>query len=267
MTRAVSYLFFFGSLFFLLAIVMPQIITEMAVHAPAEETQKRQKSCIFLLLGPPSSGHGVLIVKLARVLHIPHVSPDGLLFKILNETSGMRQKAQEYLTNHQCLPNYFIMEMLEQYLKESTESSESSGCFLDNIPSNIEQAIELTNMLPDNCRLVPIYLAMPDEAVILQEGGRLICKQCGTVYHSVISPPEELMTCDNCLTSLTQREDDTKEVVQKRLKKWHTEIDPILSHFRKEGTLKEIKATGSFDSIFSEIKEYCIEQLYPEQYQ
>lgn len=220
-----------------------------------------EKPPIVMLMGPPGSGQGVLAVKLAKAYALPHISPATLLVEQVHQPTEMGMKARDFLNSRHRVPDSFILTLLAQRLKSEDVKK---GCLLDGIPDSKEQIAELQKMVGDKFRLLPISITIADNTLVMQEEGRLVCRSCCRVYHSTFSPPEEPMTCDNCMCLLTQLEEDTRESVMKRLTEWHEENDALINSFRRERLLVEVNGNHSFNTTLNEIKQSYLDALHPE---
>ncbi len=228
------------------------ILTSLAdmQASEAQQQQGAQKPCILLLLGPPGSGQGVLAVKIAKAFSLPHISSADLLHEVGEDDLEIKQKAREYLTRTGSIPDALISEMLFERVKRK----DSKGFLLDGLPRTVEQAQELQSKLSDKFHIIAISISVPDNVLIDRNSGRLICSNCGRVYHIQESPPSKADECDLCKSHLKQREDDTQEIVKTRLENYRKRTNPVLSFFQKEGELTEVSGTGPLEITFEEIR-------------
>nr|NGX27596.1 adenylate kinase [Chlamydiota bacterium] len=60
-------------------------------------------------------------------------------------------------------------------------------------------------------------------------------------------------TCDRCDGQLYQRSDDTKEVIQNRLKVYHEQTAPLIDFYGKKETLQTVDSNQSKEAITLEI--------------
>ncbi len=61
------------------------------------------------------------------------------------------------------------------------------------------------------------------------------------------------LACDRCDGQLYQRSDDTKEVIQNRLKVYHEQTAPLIDFYGKKKTLQTIDSDQSKEAITLEI--------------
>ena len=219
------------------------------------DTQKplvdTQKPLVVILFGPPRSGQGVLAVKAAQSLAIPHISAANLLYQQMSEGTEIGQQAREYINCRGSIPDCLILQMLYERIKQENNKP---AFLLDHMPRTHEQAIELKKVLGDQYRFLVISIRVPDQTLLLKAEVRLICESCGRVYHMQFSPPEKPNTCDHCGATLIKREDDSPENVKRRLEDYRKSVEPILAFYRTEGALTEVNGNCPLENTLDEIK-------------
>ena len=121
------------------------------------------------------------------------------------------------------------------------------GFILDGFPRTVAQAKALDEMLAATGEEVKtvLELSVPDEALIERIGGRWIHKASGRSYHTKYNPPKSFdgkseptpanMRDDETGEALTQRPDDNKDALPKRLAAYHAETVPVLGHYKSRG--------------------------------
>src|SRR5262249_58492951 len=84
------------------------------------------------------------------------------------------------------------------------------GFILDGFPRTVPQARELERLLSERGSGLDAVVAVevPREELIRRLSGRLVCRDCGAMYHALSNPPEHAARCDRCGGGLYQREDD-----------------------------------------------------------
>jgi adenylate kinase len=129
------------------------------------------------------------------------------------------------------------------------------GYVLDGFPRTIVQAEALDAALAKNNDKVEcaIDVDVPDANIIQRMSGRRACISCGATYHLVTIPPKREGICDVCGAELILRDDDKPETVQKRLKVYHEQTQPLIDYYRNKGILKSVDGTKDPDTNFAEI--------------
>ena len=59
--------------------------------------------------------------------------------------------------------------------------------------------------------------------------------------------------CDACGGELILRDDDKPETVKQRLEVYHTQTQPLIDYYTKEGILQEVDGTQDLEVVFDEI--------------
>lgn len=213
----------------------------------------------IILIGPPGSGKGTQAKKLEQETGYKHVSTGDLL----RNNPNLTKKQKEALNSGKLLSDEMILDIVQCELK----NHEQTGWILDGYPRTQNQAKQLDDILGSKKPLV-LYFHVKEKDLIERLTGRLTCKQCGSVYHKTSNPPKNTSYCDNCNTALTQRKDDTIEVVTQRLKIYEEKTAPIIQYYKEKNILQTIDSGNnrSIENIFLSIKEIlnnrkgCIEK-------
>ena len=66
-------------------------------------------------------------------------------------------------------------------------------------------------------------------------------------------PRREEGVCDRCGEKLVLRDDDKPETVKKRLDVYHSQTQPLIDYYTKQGKLAEVDGTQSVDAVFDAI--------------
>ena len=172
----------------------------------------------ILLMGPPGAGKGTQAEKLVETYKIPHII--GIV--------------REGLSKPEC----------------------AKGFILDGFPRTEEQAVALDGILNDlGIKLTGVVnIVVPDGELVSRVTGRRICKACGATYHVSFNPTKVEGVCDKCSGSLYQRDDDKEETVKNRLKAYHSQTEPLIEYYKKQGVYLEIDGTQAIDKVYADVK-------------
>ncbi|MBU1113110.1 MAG: adenylate kinase, partial [Candidatus Omnitrophica bacterium] len=99
-----------------------------------------------------------------------------------------------------------------------------------------------------------IYLEANRDTVIERLSKRIVCKSCGANYHLKNMPPKEEGFCDLCGGDLTQRKDDTPEVILRRWEVFLKESAQLIDFYQKQGKLFKLDGNADKDEVFEKIK-------------
>ncbi len=207
----------------------------------------------LILLGPPNAGKGTQAKKLYADFKIPQISTGDILRKAVRDGTDLGKLAGPLMAAGSYVPDEIVIGIVEERLKESDCAS---GFILDGFPRTTPQAEALERMLAKLGKKLDavVSLEVPHEKLIERGSGRRSCPTCGAVYHVYQNPPKRAGFCDKDGTSLTQREDDKAEVIEKRLNKYDAETAPLKQFYAQRGLLKSIDGVGSPEGIYEELK-------------
>ncbi|QRK05827.1 adenylate kinase [Archangium violaceum] len=207
----------------------------------------------LILFGPPFAGKGTQAKNLYADFKIPQISTGDILRKAVREGTEMGKLAGPLMAAGAYVPDEIVIGIVEERLKEPDCVN---GFVLDGFPRTPPQAEALERMLARLGKKLDavVSLEVPTEKLIERGSGRRSCPTCGAVYHVYQNPPKRAGFCDKDDTSLSQREDDKAEVIEKRLKKYETETASLKQFYAQRGLLKSIDGVGSPEGIYEDIK-------------
>ncbi|MDQ6990649.1 MAG: adenylate kinase [Mariprofundaceae bacterium] len=203
----------------------------------------------IVLFGPPGVGKGTQGVRLAERFSIVHLAMGDLLRKAVKDKSELGVQARSYMDAGKLVPDDVVIGMIEERI---ISKDVSNGFLLDGFPRNVAQATALNAMLLKHELNIDHVIFMEAEETCLIErlSGRLICKGCGFGFHRQYSPPEKDGCCDRCGSELYQRDDDRKDVIEKRLKVYLKETQPLLDFYSDLDVFSKVDATKSMGEVF-----------------
>ncbi len=202
----------------------------------------------IFLFGPPGSGKDTQGKILSKILDIPLVSSgEALRDEIANRTEiGVR--FEKCIKNGLLVPDEVMQEFFKTIL---VRYNLKDGFIFNGFPRTVSQAEFLSHYLLDvgtnfDCVL---YLNVDDKEIIKRISGRLICRNCDTVYNIYLNPPKNDLKCDICGENLYRREDDEESVVKKRLDVYYRDTTPLIEYFRSTNNFFEIDGSGSEEKV------------------
>ncbi len=163
-----------------------------------------------ILVGPPGSGKGTQ----ADAIGGTHISTGEILREEVKLGTDLGKQAEVFMKQGLLVPDELILGMVKGRV------AKEESFVLDGFPRSTPQAEGLDRMLTELGRpLTAVTLLDVDDEVIV---ARL--KERG-------------------------REDDKEEVIRERLKVYHSQTEPMLAHFRKQGLVESIPAEGSVSEV------------------
>lgn len=201
----------------------------------------------IILLGPQGSGKGTQGKLLSQHFEIPHISTGQLLRDIAAKDTPLAQEVRDIMQRGDLVSDKILLEVLGERLKEPDAQR---GVLLDGTPRNKAQA-QLINSLLDVDAV--IFMDITDEEAIDRASHRWHCPKDGHMYNLKTRPPEQKGVCDECGTTLVQREDDNPKSIHERLLHYHQDTKPLIDYYRKKGLLVEVNGMQPVRNVFASI--------------
>lgn len=128
--------------------------------------------------------------------------------------------------------------------------------YLGWISRTEEQAVALDGILTDlGIKLTGVVnIVVPDAELVGRVTGRRICKACGATYHVEYNPSKVEGMCDKCGGALYQRDDDKEETVKNRLHAYHSQTEPLIEYYKKQGVYHEIDGLQEIGKVYADVK-------------
>ena len=183
---------------------------------------------------------------------IPHVSTGDIFRANIKNGTELGTKAKVYMDQGMLVPDELTCDLVVDRIKQDDCKD---GYILDGFPRTIPQAECLDKALDAlNDKIdFAVNVEVPDENIIRRMSGRRACLSCGRTYHIVYNPPKEEGICDECKKELVLRDDDKPETVEKRLKVYHEQTQPLIDYYRNKGVLAEVDGTRDMQEVFTAI--------------
>jgi adenylate kinase len=99
-----------------------------------------------------------------------------------------------------------------------------------------------------------IFFDVSRDELLRRLTGRRVCRECGTAFHLVFSPPAKPDTCDRCGGPLYQRADDAESAVAHRLEVYTKQTAPLLEYYRQRGILTAVSGEGKVEEVTDAIR-------------
>ncbi len=218
-----------------------------------------------ILIGPPASGKGTAASRVSEKLGLPHISTGDIFRANIKGQTELGKQVLEYTSTGKLVPDELTIKIVDDRLNQDDAKK---GFMLDGFPRTMPQAEALDGITQID---KVIFINAPDELCMNRMSGRYVCKSTGKIYNINNYPKPQKMDLDddgNFVAAyddetgekLIQREDDTPEIVAKRLADYHTQTEPILDFYRKKGVVIEIDGALEAEAVQQKIIEELSEE-------
>jgi adenylate kinase len=217
-----------------IAIFLIWIVTSKLSKRNQTDKKDSGQKIIFSFFGAPGSGKGTLAEQCVSKLGFQVLSTGNLCREHIAKQTAIGKEIQQCTNEGRLVSDDLIIGMVKPWLIDRLSSS--TPIILDGFPRTKEQAAKLVQMLKESMpehqfRIIKIVL--PKEEIVERLVNRVVCenKSCQAVYN--LSMPEaQKGICPKCGNKLIQREDDKKEVIERRFEVYQKNEDDVLNYYR-----------------------------------
>jgi len=204
-----------------------------------------------LLFGPPGVGKGTQSDLLSQKYEFVKFSMGDILRQEVARQSEVGSRIKEFLDSGVLVPDKLIFELVENFIRENR----NKHILFDGFPRNLNQAqrLELTLSQLKLKLEVAMEMYLSEEHIIERLTNRRYCPECGAIYNLLTAPPKQDKRCDKCQCPLMRRNDDSEEIIKKRLEVYRKETSPLVDYYKSRGIYTRIDAHGSQDEVFKKI--------------
>ena len=208
----------------------------------------------LVFLGAPGAGKGTQAQILKERYNFLHISTGDILRAEKEKNTELSKRIREIMEKGELVPDEIVVQVLKENIKDLDAKN---GIIFDGFPRTVRQAEMLEEMLKEKNLILDkvFFFEVSKDKVIERLSKRLICKNCGKIYHLKNMPPKVDGICDDCGGELIQREDDKEEVVENRWKNYLEQTQPLIDFYSKKGILVRINADLEKEETFREIRE------------
>jgi len=205
---------------------------------------------IAVLLGPPGVGKGTQATMLCDAHGWQHLSSGEVLRRTSHDSSDVGKQIQSIIATGALVPDAIMLRII---MDNIIKSAERGGVLLDGFPRTVAQATALDADLEIAGRRVDLALLLEAdvEQLVARMPGRLTCRRCQAVYHSVHHPPRVEGTCDRCGGELYRRADDDELTVRHRMQVYDEQTQPLVEYYETRGVLERIDGSQAIDDVFA----------------
>ena len=194
--------------------------------------------CI-ILLASPGAGKGTASDYIENKYGYKHISSGSLL----RNEALVNEEIKSLIDNGKFVSDELVMDVLKRNIN-------SNNIILDGIPRNLNQAKLLDSLFKENNIDLDkvIFIDIDKEIAAKRVINRLTCDKCKRVYNKELIDSKVCMICGG---NLITREDDTKEVFEKRYDTYLKETKPLVDYYKDK--LVKIYNNDTLESLYDNL--------------
>ena len=181
----------------------------------------------IVIFGAPGSGKGTQSDLMIEHYGLGHISTGDVLRNEIKNGTELGKTAQGFIDNGQLIPDDLMVSILAKKYDEFGRGHK--GVIFDGFPRTIPQAEALKKMLDERGDKVAAMIELD-------------------------VPEDELMTRLVKRGQESGRADDNEETIKKRLVVYHSQTQPLIEWYKKEGLHHHINGSGTLERIFGDIQ-------------
>ncbi len=181
----------------------------------------------IVIFGAPGSGKGTQSDKMIEKYGLNHISTGDVLRAEIKKGSELGKTAASYIDKGNLIPDELMVSILASVYDSF---GDHKGVIFDGFPRTIPQAEALKKMLDERGDRVAAMIELD-------------------------VPEDELMKRLILRGQQSGRADDNEETIKKRLVVYHSQTQPLIDWYKKEGLHHHIDGMGELDRIFGDICE------------
>ena len=181
----------------------------------------------IVIFGAPGSGKGTQSNMMIEKYGLNHISTGDVLRAEIKKGTELGKTAASFIDNGQLIPDDLMVNILASVYDSF---GDHKGVIFDGFPRTIPQAEALKKMLDERGDKVAAMIELD-------------------------VPEDELMKRLILRGQQSGRADDNEETIKKRLVVYHSQTQPLIDWYKKEGIHYHINGLGDLDRIFADISE------------
>ena len=182
----------------------------------------------LILFGPPGSGKGTQSEKIVGRYGMIHLSTGNLLREEIAEKTPLGLEAQSFIDKGKLVPDEIVIGMISSALEHHKDAK---GFLFDGFPRTVAQAKALDKLL--DLKKTNIFRVLALE----------------------VSEEELIKRLLQRGETSGRSDDNSTEVIHKRLMVYNDETAPVADHYKKSKKFHLIKGEGSVEDIYISICE------------
>ena len=207
----------------------------------------------MLLLGAPGVGKGTQAQKLVAEFGIPQISTGDLLREHRRNHTELGMLADDLMARGELVPDDLVIKMVIDRL---ANPDCTRGFILDGFPRTLAQATWVDTYLAEQSGALPVVaisIQVEHDDLLRRITGRR-SSPSGRTYNIYTAPPRVPGKDDMDGSKLTQRNDDTEEVFEQRMKTFYEQTAPVIEHYRGQGRFAEVDGSQPVETVTAAIR-------------
>ena len=192
-----------------------------------DKQEKRIQIKNIVIFGAPGSGKGTQSDLLIEHYGLQHISTGDVLRNEIKKGTELGKTAQAFIDKGNLIPDDLMISILASVYDGFGRGHK--GVIFDGFPRTIPQAEALKQMLDERGDKVAAMIELD-------------------------VPEDELMKRLILRGQQSGRADDNEETIKKRLVVYHSQTQPLIEWYKKEGLHHHIDGLGTLERIFADIK-------------
>ena len=198
---------------------------EQQIKKDEQEIRIQMKNIV--IFGAPGSGKGTQSDLMIEHYGLGHISTGDVLRNEIKKGTELGKTAQGFIDNGQLIPDELMISILAGVYDGFGRGHK--GVIFDGFPRTIPQAEALKQMLDERGDKVAAMIELD-------------------------VPEDELMKRLILRGQQSGRADDNEETIKKRLVVYHSQTQPLIEWYKKEGLHHHINGLGTLERIFADIR-------------
>lgn len=206
----------------------------------------------LIIAGPQGSGKGIQAEFLSQKFGLVHLETGKIFRRLTEQKTSLGKKIAAWLKGGKIVSDQLTLKLVSPFL---TQRNLDKGIIFDGFPRRLSQIKWLDKKTAEKGSQIDrlLFLKISQEESIRRLSSRRVCPQCGRNFNLLTMPPKKDELCDDCQVKLIIRSDETPEALEKRLKEYREETDPMIDYYRQKGKVVEINGEQLPEKVFQDI--------------
>ena len=210
----------------------------------------------IILAGIQWSGKGTQAQLLLEEFwnQIQYFETGNILRALMSNENAIGQYLKELVNGGRLVKDEVVVWLFKVFL----ETLDNKSVLWDGSLRRVGQTKGILDALLEKGRKpIVIQLEIPEEEVYKRLSHRKMCKNCGKIHSTLLSP--EIQQCQKCWWELYVRADDADiAAVETRIAEYKKETIPALDYVNELWLLVKIDGMQSAEAIYAKIKELIL---------